>query len=840
MTNDQDQYELYYANKLWNLLPAIYRALDTDQFNTNGPLRELVNRIGAQAATVRRGIDRMWEDQSIETCDDWVIPYIGDLLATNLVANLDAAGQRQDVAKTIYYRRRKGTLAILEEIAFDITGWNAKLVEFFRRLGRTRHGLDSAIGLASINDPDTATLQQAEGLIGPLTGTGIGGLADLRNVYGASKAGSAFDEFFHTADFRLGQGKVGWYGIPRLGVFLWRLQSFPVPQTTPVESSQCPGQFAFDPTGREIPLFAVSVTNFGDTWTSPAEWQLPTPISSSLLEPALAMDPPAYPLYSENDPNDNSVIPNALGVFRAAPGGYTLIPASDFTTDPAKLYSASFSVPAASMPRPTLFIDPTRGQLRDDADSARDHLRVTYAYGFSSTIGAGPYDRRPGRTAPPTPDPQVDRSGGGHRSLVGSNAVPSSGTLTLDDSLTYTAMDDVSVAGSLTFRAENEQRPIIRLAPAHGGWAHRRFKGEAGTAGNCLVLDGLFFSGADLVLAGDFDCVTLTCCTLDPGTAATPTIPAAPAPQSVFAVAADGRDLGPCRLWIEGEVGTLTIERCITGPIRTRMNGEVTTLTITDSIIQAIPTVGASWTSIPYSASIPQEPDDGASTASVPYSASIPEDSDDGASSASVPYSASIPEDSDDGASSVSVPYSASIPQDPDDGASSASVPDSASIPQEAADLALGLTNGEVVLSRCTVMGPVAVHQLQVSESILQGTVQVDDTQHGCVRFTAWTSGSLLPRQYESVEIAPGASLFTSTDFGQPGYGQLLPTVDAAILPASGPASPTAPTIAAGAQNGSEMGAFARDMNPIKVRGLQIKYQEYMPAGLVPVLIDVT
>ena len=36
------------------------------------------------------------------------------------------------------------------------------------------------------------------------------------------------------------------------------------------------------------------------------------------------------------------------------------------------------------------------------------------------------------------------------------------------------------------------------------------------------------------------------------------------------------------------------------------------------------------------------------------------------------------------------------------------------------------------------------------------------------------------------------------------------------------------------------MGAFARDLNPIKVRGLLIKYQEYMPAGLVPVLIYVT
>ena len=137
-----DDYSIYYADKLWNLLPAIYRTLDTDQFNANGPLRELVNRIGVQAANLRRSIDRLWEDQSIESCDDWVVSYIGTLLATNLVSSLDARGQRLDVAKTIYYRRRKGTVAILEEIAYAITGWDARVVEFFRRLSRTRHNLD--------------------------------------------------------------------------------------------------------------------------------------------------------------------------------------------------------------------------------------------------------------------------------------------------------------------------------------------------------------------------------------------------------------------------------------------------------------------------------------------------------------------------------------------------------------------------------------------------------------------------------------------------------------------------------------------------------------------------
>src|SRR5215472_6184461 len=170
---DRDHFQAYYQDKLWKLLPAIYRTLDTDSFTTPGPLREMVNRIGAQSAVLRRSIDRLWEDQSIETCDDWVISYIADLLATKLVASLDARGQRLDVAKTIYYRRRKGTVAILEEIAFDITGWNARVVEFFRRLSRTRHCLDPEIGLPSAtDDPDgNRALQLAEGLIGFWTQT---------------------------------------------------------------------------------------------------------------------------------------------------------------------------------------------------------------------------------------------------------------------------------------------------------------------------------------------------------------------------------------------------------------------------------------------------------------------------------------------------------------------------------------------------------------------------------------------------------------------------------------------------------------------------------------------
>src|SRR5262249_14834418 len=157
---------------------------------------------------VRRSIDRLWEDQSIETCDDWVIDYLGDLLATNLVATADARARRLDVANTIYYRRRKGTVGLIEELSNNITGWSVRVVEFFHRLSPTRHGLDPAIGLpADPSDPREAIaargrLQRLQRLVGVRSNTLAGGFADLRNVHGAKLTGTAFDEFFYTADVR--------------------------------------------------------------------------------------------------------------------------------------------------------------------------------------------------------------------------------------------------------------------------------------------------------------------------------------------------------------------------------------------------------------------------------------------------------------------------------------------------------------------------------------------------------------------------------------------------------------------------------------------------------------
>ncbi len=872
MPDDRDHYEAYYMDKLWNLLPAIYRTLDTDAFDQNGPLREMVNRIGAQAAILRRSMDRMWEDQSIETCDDWVIPYIADLLATNLVASLDARGQRLDVAKTIYYRRRKGTIAILEEIAADITGWNARIVEFFRRVGRTRHDFDPEIGLPSATDDfyGNQKLQLAEGFVGALTRTGIGGWADLRNSYGAMKTNSAFDEYFHTADFRRGQGQVGWYNIPRLGVFLWRLLSFGLDKTTPVEVQNCPGHYTFDPTGREMPLFAAATRDFGDQWVSPAEWQLPTPISIPLLRADLEL--PVTPdeqqldaqhLYAIVDPTDSTktrILFRSLGVFVQG----NLIPGDQITTNPRITDTETFIDPETGQPITrtiAFFIDPQTGRLIKRAHAPEGEVLVTYHYGFSSTIGAGPFDRRIlGEKLASQPEPVNHISGGRNALDTPLATLAPTGTIILNDSLTYESVNPVGSTTTgiqqVTIMAKNESRPVIRLpvpSPDPTEWVF------TGADGSTLALEGLFISGGDIVLRGVFDSVTLTCCTLDPGNSGEATTP-----PTIYAQAVDGRDLIPCRLWVEAQVRELKIDRCITGPIRTRAAGDVETLVVNDSIVQAIRTDNPSLL-------------DMADLKEPARLATLLRDAADPLSSYLKGQFTAATQQLLNAYDSNQLPsqtlqqvlinelntvLSGPTLYDPKRFAQVNLTATTLAwttqnlhgadlirlnrwLLQEtyAAELAnkdseIALSSGEVQLIRCTLLGPAYVHRLSASECILDDIVLVEDAQHGCVRFSAWVTGSVLPRRYESVRIAVQSPLFATRIFGQSGYAQLLSSVDAAILP--GPVGTAGTTIAQGAQDGSEMGAFAREKNSIKERSLRIKYDEFMPLGLTPVILYVT
>src|SRR3712207_6045091 len=117
-------------DRLYELLPAVYRQRDAER---GEPLRALLQVIAEQVDVVEEEMDRLYDNWFIETCDDWVVPYIGDLLGFRAVHEGGQPGgtrgvdkilvSRRQVAHTITARRRRGTLAILEELARDVAGW---------------------------------------------------------------------------------------------------------------------------------------------------------------------------------------------------------------------------------------------------------------------------------------------------------------------------------------------------------------------------------------------------------------------------------------------------------------------------------------------------------------------------------------------------------------------------------------------------------------------------------------------------------------------------------------------------------------------------------------------
>jgi hypothetical protein len=839
-----DGYDAYYQARLWDSLPEIYRALDSVDDAVAGPLRELLNRIGVQAAVVRRSIDGLWADQFIETCADWVVPYLGALVAVGPVTGLDPRGQRLDVANTIGWRRRKGTLPTAAAVARDITGWDSRAVEGFRRLARTRHDLDPLPGAAGCTEA--------------LTRTPPGGFADLRSGPGALLAGGPFDQVFHHADLRRGTGAAGHLSADKLVVYCWRLLSLEVTGATPVPVAGRPGEYVFDPTGREVPLFLPAPGRAGLAGGTIA-WEVPGPLTAAV---------------------------DRIMASAGVPAAYQV------------------AGPAAAT------VTPEDGRFRLASASSQD-LTVSYSYGLGGPVGAGT-----GVLTAATPlgvagEKLVAGGAGLDEALAGARP---GDTVTLADSRTYTAVADVTCApadddaggaasagssfcGPLTVRARPDERPLVRFPgpPRAGERPQWVFRGGEGAR---LVLDGLFVSGGDIVLQGAFEHVKIVGCTFDPGTLDT-VIPAreAPArqrrraspedirePALTVRQSADGRPLLPTRLWIEpapqraGQppdqrsrppdvVRCLEIDRSILGPVRTRGGGLAQRVVISDSILQGIrASAGADCTAadvfdpvLLYDQLSPGRP-----TADRPRAQSNPLSALIWRSSAGdIPPAVRRrllgPQEPPASARqalarALNVVIGralyrpgrwATVPLSPQtrDLLGQAGAPRAwlnrllleDAYPWALAPAACAVAAATVHLNRVTVLGRVIARRLHATDSILHGFTVAEDPGNGCFRYSAATAGSRLPPGFNSVSLSSGAAVFTSTAFGHPGYGQLLDTADRAIV-----GGHQGRTLLAGSSAGEQLGAFPAQGGPARERALRVKYNEYLPFGLVPVIVHVT
>ncbi|MEP6506791.1 MAG: phage tail protein, partial [Gemmatimonadales bacterium] len=209
---------------LYERLPEIYRIKDEEQ-ELPGQLRAYLGLIERAFGAIHENIEALYDDLFVETCNDWVIPYIGDLLGTSHLSG-PAWTLRADVADTIPIRRRKGTLGAIELLVHDLTQWSVHCVELRENLAWHQH--------LNHQRPDAA----GDPPYGLTTVTRFtvprGGTAPVRDPATLSLLGTPFDSFAYVADVRPPTGDSLRINLPNLAIFLWRLSAYRVPITRPV------------------------------------------------------------------------------------------------------------------------------------------------------------------------------------------------------------------------------------------------------------------------------------------------------------------------------------------------------------------------------------------------------------------------------------------------------------------------------------------------------------------------------------------------------------------------------------------------------------------------------
>lgn len=350
------------SDRLYNLLPAIYRIRDSEP-SQGQALRALMALIEAQLLDIEADIDQLYDNEFIETCEDWVVPYIGDLLGVRHLQNLDpnTYSQRAYVANTLAYRQRKGTATVLEQLARDVTQWTARVVEFFERLSTTQYL--NHIRLQNHRTPDLRDTNALELIATPLETANYSG--EVRRV----------------------NSRRGYYNIPNIGIFLWRLQAYPLERVTAkavIDNST--GLYWMNPLGQDIPLFNRPRPELEISRLA-TEINLPTSLRRrSLFDEveALASNQPPATDYFSNPP-----------VLRVFLDGVEIPPEQLSICNISGLPNA----PGSNWVRPNVSrrvaVDPVLGRLAipNGADLPTEVL-VSYAYGFSGDLGGGAYNRR--------------------------------------------------------------------------------------------------------------------------------------------------------------------------------------------------------------------------------------------------------------------------------------------------------------------------------------------------------------------------------------------------------------------------------------------------------------
>ena len=458
---------MYDAEKLYSLLPAIYRVRDAEQ---GYPLRALIGVIAEQALALEENLAQLYDDQFVETAAEWAIPYIGDLIgARDIYSSVGkVTSARAEVANTIAYRRRKGTAAMLEQLARDVTGWPARVVEFFQLLKTTQY--INHIRLGNLATPDLRQWEPLERLSTPFTTTA------------------------RTAEVRRIAPSRGKYNIPNVGIFLFRIGAYSLTDSPAAKLNADAGDFRyfFDPLGRDTALFTDPVSEDEIT-------QLARPINAPL-------------------PISRRVLKTYLGDYYTTDKSASICIVTDVPVQPSQISVCDLSDVSggdwAHQPAgpDQVLLDPVLGRLVFGAAPAQPPL-VTYHYGFSADMGGGEYPRAEtfDPDLPVTPLAPGTAIQTAINDLVSSSA---DGAIEVGDSGRYEETLTIAAQSGqhIELRAKDGSRPVLVQT---GDMA------ISGQDDSEVTLNGFLIAGGAVRITGQIKQVTLRHCTLVPGVAAT-------------------------------------------------------------------------------------------------------------------------------------------------------------------------------------------------------------------------------------------------------------------------------------------------------------------------------
>lgn len=478
------------AERLLALLPALFRMRDAEQAaalaselglpapdplvdSPQGPLTSLLAILGQQFDQLEAEVDALYEDQFIETCADWVVPYIGALVGARIIDIGDVRSARRQVADTIAGRRSKGTARALANLAGDIADAPAEAIEY-------REFVATAVNL----DFPRAVLTTSVAL------NGDAGRARLLPDHHDQHS-------WEVRDMREG----GRFAYGNAGVRIW-----PVPSRRHLEVVPVPvtggqaGRLRFSPLGRDIAL-----------------WRLPEPDDPELSRLPPAAMPGPIPLADAHDHRDRYYGPGK-SISVSDPNGDLAEDRICFCDLADRDAAGTQWNGRGTIAHPTaVLIDPVRGRmLLPGGGAGRDAatIRVRYSYGQAVPFGGGDFTL-PADIAFPNPVSiaQNQNEAAATTALaaaLGNLATRPRISLDFGGTMTCPAATAIPAGAAVQVWSGDGLWPTLRI---NNAWT------ITGVQGSRLELRGLrVFGGALVVDAAGVDELLIVDCTFDPKT----------------------------------------------------------------------------------------------------------------------------------------------------------------------------------------------------------------------------------------------------------------------------------------------------------------------------------